>query len=552
VQDQEDCEREQVDAPVQAGGESQGAPDAAVERSLHVGLRDGSCGDSGHDPASGRVAAEGSSEEVICQLAEPSVKDQEDCEREQADVSVEPHCELYPTADASLEACARDGDLSPVHGSSSPSRGPRISPTGTDKDLASPATGASSDVASAEKLAIVVEAEGDAAIAASPPRLFEVAGKLFAEEEPLLQGQKRSRTPEAIVDDHLPAGLTRPVRQRMRPLEPWRNERVLYERKPGSLLPTVAAVVVPLTAASPRARRASRGEAAKPEATASSKRKQDPEKAQAQRTTTPKTGKKAGRKASASEAAVKSPERRKRGRPPKVDASKVEAVASPVRKKRGCPPQVDASKLEASDTGVDTCQAKLRSEKQGRQTGPSQPKPPQTPQASRRTLQASKKVGNSLDLETPRVPKRIAPVIVVPTKQKDCAPVGGGVWGPSLGLPRAAARRSAAGRGAEETKLGTTARSSLAAKPKPASPQLTLATAACADSARPKESASPCPQVQPVPSRSPAPCSLMAAIEAARMQSPARLPDRLESLEERQRSSSRGPPSQGHTRQRSA
>eukprot|EP00747_Dinoflagellata_sp_TGD_P126222 gnl/TRDRNA2_/TRDRNA2_174266_c5_seq11.p1 gnl/TRDRNA2_/TRDRNA2_174266_c5~~gnl/TRDRNA2_/TRDRNA2_174266_c5_seq11.p1 ORF type:complete len:951 (-),score=143.04 gnl/TRDRNA2_/TRDRNA2_174266_c5_seq11:946-3378(-) len=37
---------------------------------------------------------------------------------------------------------------------------------------------------------------------------------------------------------------SRPVRRRVRPLEHWKNEAVVYERQPGSQLPTVAAIVV--------------------------------------------------------------------------------------------------------------------------------------------------------------------------------------------------------------------------------------------------------------------------------------------------------------------
>lgn len=66
--------------------------------------------------------------------------------------------------------------------------------------------------------------------------LFEVPVSLLAggDEGPL-----------ALQDDgHQPLKKTRPTRNRMKPLEAWRNERILYERLPGSDTPSVRGAVL--------------------------------------------------------------------------------------------------------------------------------------------------------------------------------------------------------------------------------------------------------------------------------------------------------------------
>eukprot|EP00930_Biecheleria_cincta_P002484 TRINITY_DN1034_c0_g1_i2.p1 TRINITY_DN1034_c0_g1~~TRINITY_DN1034_c0_g1_i2.p1 ORF type:complete len:952 (+),score=234.06 TRINITY_DN1034_c0_g1_i2:1474-4329(+) len=71
-------------------------------------------------------------------------------------------------------------------------------------------------------------------------------------------------------------------RQRMRPLEHWRNEQVLYERRSGSLLPTVAAVMVAPKDASATAL-AKQKSPAKPKASASKQVKDKNDQSKAQR-----------------------------------------------------------------------------------------------------------------------------------------------------------------------------------------------------------------------------------------------------------------------------
>lgn len=401
-------------------------------------------------------------------------------------------------------------------------------------------------------------------------------------EAPRSRGRKRSRQPdpvEAVDMEHLSVASTRPVRQRMRPLECWRNERVIYERKPGSLLPTVAAVESPLLQSPPERRAPRTRMASRPEAGDRRKEALASELAGGEDVATPEVGKKAGRASGRRSTGKASPaDQTGRGRKTSKGSLKADLVAAgqgladegkdivqaealpgvtgtrTSGQKRARSVETDKATLKANGVGADAASsAKLTSEKPGRRTGAVQSKVPKTPDASKRALKGHGKASNSAELETPRVMKRIAPTIPVPARTKDSALVGDSIWGPATVLPRAArasghaaAARAPAAPKAQEASAGKAAPVSLGVEPRrgaqqlppPVAPPLPSSKASRNEAVDLKESAARCPRAQQAPPRTPtAGGSLMAAIEAVRMQQQAQP---LESGDRRQQSASRG------------